>query len=256
MQAINDYADKNILGIDFNPDLAKVSKMNMVLNDDGHTGIFHFDALTSMESWPDKLKERIKESSIDIILMNPPFGKKCIIDDTSILRDYELGHKWKKDEDTGKYIKTNTVSETRTPDILFVERALNLLKPGGRAAIVLPDGIIGNDGFEFARQYILEKSHLLAVIDCPVETFLPSVDTKTSVLVIKKKHPNDKNNFDTFMGIGKFCGHDRRGKILYERDKNSEIIFKENKPLIKNDFFQITQEFKKYADSKNIFSKK
>lgn len=256
IQAINDYADKNILGIDFNPDLAKVSKMNMVLNDDGHTGIFHYDALTSLDSWPSKLKERVKYNSIDIILMNPPFGKKCIIDDTSILREYDLGHKWKKNKETGNYIKTNIVSETRTPDILFVERALNLLKPGGRAAIVLPDGIVGNDGFEFARQYILEKSHLLAVIDCPVETFLPSVDTKTSVLLIKKKHSNDKSNFDTFMGIGKFCGHDRRGKILFERDKKGEIFFKNKKPVIKNDFFKIAEEFNNYARSKNIFSKK
>ena len=129
------------------------------------------------------------------------------------------------------------------------------MKPGGRAAIVLPDGIVGNDGFEFARQYILEKSHLLAVIDCPVETFLPSVDTKTSVLLIKKKHPNDKSNFDTFMGIGKFCGHDRRGKILFERDKKGEILFKNKKPVIKNDFFKIAEEFNNYARSKNILAK-
>lgn len=256
VQAINDYADQNILGIDFNPDLAKVSKMNMVLNDDGHTGIFHFDALTSMESWPEKLKERVRENSIDIILMNPPFGKKCVIDETSILRDYELGHKWIKDKNSGKFSKTNTVAESRTPDILFVERALKLLKPGGRAAIVLPDGIIGNDGFEFARQFILEKSHLLGVIDCPVETFLPSVDTKTSVLIIKKKHSNDKNIFDTFMAIGKYCGHDRRGKVLFERDKNGEIILKNKIPLIKNDFLEIAEKFKQYAKSNNIFSKK
>jgi len=255
MQAVSDYADENILGIDFNPDLAKVSKMNMVLNDDGHTGIFHYDALTSIENWPEKLKERVDKDSIDIILMNPPFGKKCVIDDTSILRNYELGHKWKKEN--GKYTKTNTVSETRTPDILFVEQALNLLKPGGRAAIVLPDGIIGNDGFEFARQYILERSHLLAVIDCPVETFLPSVDTKTSVLIIKKKSKNSNKKYDTFMGIGKYCGHDRRGKTLFERDKNGEIILDNNNvPKIKNDFFKISKEFIKYAKTNNILSKK
>ena len=228
--------------------------MNMVLNDDGHTGIFHYDALTNMNAWPEKLKERVKENSIDIILMNPPFGKKCVIDDTSILRNYALGHKWKKEN--GKFVKTNTVSETRTPDILFVEKALNLLKPGGRAAIVLPDGIIGNDGFEFARQFILEKSHLIAVIDCPVETFLPSVDTKTSVLIIKKKYPNDKNKFDTFMGIAKYCGHDRRGKILYERGKDGEIVMKKNSPIIKNDFIKIALEFNNHAKSENIFSKK
>ena len=58
------------------------------------------------------------------------------------------------------------------------------------------------------------------------------------------------------MGIGKFCGHDRRGKMLFERDKKGEIVYKENKPMIKNDFFKITEEFRKYANSKDIFSKK
>lgn len=96
-----DYAERCILGIDFNPDLARVSKMNMVLNDDGHTGIFHHDSLLPFNQWEPHVIERINPNTIDIILTNPPFGDKCKIDDKRILRSFDLGHKWVQDTATG-----------------------------------------------------------------------------------------------------------------------------------------------------------
>ena len=80
-----EYADKYIRGIDFNPDLARVAKMNMVLNDDGHTGIFHYDSLMPLKDWPHKISAKIEKNKVDIIMTNPPFGKKCVIDDKKIL---------------------------------------------------------------------------------------------------------------------------------------------------------------------------
>lgn len=73
-----EYADNYIRGIDFNPDLSRVAKMNMVLNDDGHTGLFHFDSLTPFEQWPDKIKAKIYKGKIDIVMTNPPFGKNVL----------------------------------------------------------------------------------------------------------------------------------------------------------------------------------
>lgn len=250
---LREYANNYIRGIDFNPDLARVAKMNMVLNDDGHTGVFHFDSLTSFDKWNEKLLAKVSPNSIDIILTNPPFGKKCVIDDKKILRAFELGYKWEKEND--KWVKTDTIDSSRTPDILFIERCLQLLKPGGRMAIVLPDGILGNDGLEFVRQYILEKSYVVGIIDLPVETFLPSVDTKTSVLILKKKEkPNSSQTFDVFMAIAKMCGHDRRGKITYHRDDDGEIIFKNGAPLVRNDLLDISSEFIQYVKTNNIYN--
>ncbi len=248
-----EYADNFIRGIDFNPDLARVAKMNMVLNDDGHTGIFHFDSLTPFEQWPDKILEKISPNTIDLILTNPPFGKKCIIDEKKILRTFELGYKWKKIGD--EWIKTDIVESSRTPDILFIERCLQLLKPNGRMAIVLPDGILGNDGLEFVRQFILDNSFVIGVIDLPVETFLPTVDTKTSVLVLKKKNKGESSQtFDVFMAIAKTTGHDRRGKIIYKRDKNGDIIFNNGEPSVDDDLIEFAKEFKDYVQSKNIYN--
>lgn len=248
-----EYADKHIRGIDFNPDLARVSKMNMVLNDDGHSGIFHFDSLTPFDLWPEKIKKKIYPESMDIILTNPPFGKKCVIDDKHILQHYKLGHRWEKVNN--RWQQTQKVDESRTPDILFIERCLDLLKPGGRMGIILPDGILGNDGLEYVRQYIMDNADLVAVIDCPVESFLPTTDTKTSLVILKKK--KDRNNpqtFDVFMAIAKTCGHDRRGKEIYKRNKNGDILFDNNEPIIDNDFMEITRSLSEYVDSKNIYN--
>lgn len=248
-----EYANTNIRGIDFNPDLARVAKMNMVLNDDGHTGIFHADSLIPFERWDSKVTQKVFPNSLDIILTNPPFGKKCVIDDKKILMSFELGYKWKKEN--GMWIKTQTVEQSRTPDILFIERCIQLLKPGGRIAIVLPDGILGNDGLEFVRQFILDNTHIVGIIDLPVETFLPTVDTKTSLVFLKKKERKDiPQTFDVFMAIAKTCGHDRRGKTIFIRDKDGEIMYKGSDPEIDNDLIQIAKEFAEYVKSKNIYN--
>lgn len=248
-----EYADKYIRGIDFNPDLARVAKMNMVLNDDGHTGIFHYDSLTPLKDWPHKISAKIEKNKVDIIMTNPPFGKKCVIDDKKILEHYHLGHKWELGENGG-WIETLKVDESRTPDILFIERCLELLKPGGRMAIVLPDGILGNDGYEYVRQYILDNADIVAIIDCPVESFLPSTDTKTSLLILKKKKEMGlPQTFETFMAIAKTCGHDRRGKEIYKRSENGDPIMIEGIPLIDNDFEEITRRLVEYVKSRNIY---
>ena len=248
-----EYADKYVRGIDFNPDLSRVAKMNMVLNDDGHTGIFHFDSLTPFDQWPEKITTKIKKNSIDIIMTNPPFGKKCVIDDKKILQHYHLGHKWDLDSN-GNWLETRKVDESRTPDILFIERCLELLRPGGRMAIVLPDGILGNNGLEYVRQYIIDNADIVAIIDCPVESFLPSTDTKTSLLVLKKKKAKGlPQTFDTFMAIAKTCGHDRRGKELYKRDENGDCIMKDGNPVRDCDFEEITRRLVNHVKSRNIY---
>lgn len=248
-----EYADKYIRGIDFNPDLSRVAKMNMVLNDDGHSGIFHFDSLTPFEEWPEKIRSKIWKNSLDIILTNPPFGKKCVIDNKKILKTFKLGHRWEKIENS--WTITDKVDESRTPDILFIERCLDLLRPGGRMAIVLPDGILGNDGLEFVREFILQEADIVAIIDCPVESFLPTTDTKTSLLILKKKKRKSlPQTFDVYMAIGKTSGHDRRGKEIYKRDKKGEIMIEDGEALIDNDFIEITKKLTDHVNSRNIYN--
>jgi len=108
--------------------------------------------------------------------------------------------------------------ESRPPQILFIERCLQLLREDGKLAIVLPDGVLSNPKDRYITDFILKHTEILALIDLPLDTFLPYTPTKTHLLVLQKK----KNPIlgKIFMAIAHSCGHDKRGKIVYKIDKN------------------------------------
>jgi len=146
------------------------------------------------------------------------------------LGQYDLAYSWKIKED--KFVK-NKLKKDVPPQFLFIERCLDLVQDEGRLAIVLPDGIFGNEQTSYIRRWLLEKAQIIAIIDIPLETFLPNTGTKTSVIILKKtsKIPD---NYPIFMHVAEYCGHDRRGKKIEQDDiPNISILFhkwkKENK---------------------------
>ena len=247
-----EYAEKYLVGIDFNPDLSKVAKMNMVINEDGHGGIFCENSLLSLENWSKDALGRLtynegnesKTDKFDIVITNPPFGSKGKIDDKDILSLYELGHEWKKDKSTNKWIKTKTIKKNQVPDILFIERCIQFLKDGGRLGIVLPEGVLGNNTEGYVREYILQKTNIIAVIDLPKETFQPETSTKTCVLILQKKKEDLPISDKIFMSIPNFVGHDRRGRPIYKK-KSNEIV-------LNNDLIDVVQDFKKYLEEEDV----
>lgn len=134
-------AIKNIRGIDKDSFLGKVAKAYMALMDDGRGGIFCENSLIAPSQWSSKAQEDIREGSFDVVLTNPPFGKKLKIDESEILSLYDLGRKWKKDEN-GIYERTNLLMDAQPPQILFIERCLNLLSEGGRMCFISPETIL------------------------------------------------------------------------------------------------------------------
>ncbi|GAH53037.1 unnamed protein product, partial [marine sediment metagenome] len=109
----------------------------MAIVGDGRGGIFCADSLVNPEEWIPLQREKIKLGSFNVLLTNPPFGSKIPITSKSILEEYELGFKWKLDKKTRKWERTDKILDKQVPQILFIERCLQLLKPGGRMAIVL-----------------------------------------------------------------------------------------------------------------------
>ncbi len=162
-----EVASKNFYGIDKEFDLAKVSKAYMAIVGDGRGGIFCSDSLVNPNEWPPIQQEKIKLGSFDVVLTNPPFGSKIPITSKSLLQQYELGFKWKLNKKTGKWERTNEVLDKQVPQILFIERCLQLLKPGGRMAIVLPDGILSNPTDRYILEYIFKNAKILAIVSCP-----------------------------------------------------------------------------------------
>ena len=156
-------------------------------------------------------------------LTNPPFGSKIPVRGEEKLSQYNLGRKWKRDKESQDW-QIGNLKDKEAPQILFIERCLQLLRPGGRMALVLPDGTIGNRQLEYLRDFILGEARLVAVIDVPIETFMPNTSTKTSILVLEKTKSTEAD-YPIFMAVCETCGHDRRGKAT-SGDDISEISSK------------------------------
>ena len=238
---VREYAEKMVFGFDFDPDLKKAARMNMVMAGDGHSNIFNINSLDYPDgSKPDvpliaeSVNRSIKNSldkdfnfgvsasnaqgKFDMIFTNPPFGAKVEVDPEIAIK-YELN--------------------SNAPEILFIEACYKFLKPGGRMAIVLPDGILGNPNTESVRKWILEHFKLLASVDLPVETFLPQVGVQASLLFLQKKTetesyvPIDEEDYEVFMAIVEQVGKDRRGVPVFKKDEDgAEILFANEKKWV------------------------
>jgi len=213
-----EVATNNFRGIDKDYFLSKVAKAYMNLVGDGTTGIFCEDSLENPTNWKQETQFKIKPDSFDVILTNPPFGSKIPVAGEEKLKQFELAHQWKKNKTDNNWEKSK-LKDKEAPQILFIERCLQLLKVGGRMAIVLPEGTFGNTDLGYIRKFIIENCRLVAVIDLPIETFMPNTGTKTSILVAQKVDKKElKNDYPVFMSIAETCGHDRRGNETKDDD--------------------------------------
>jgi len=231
-----EVASNNFRGIDKDYFLSKVAKAYMNLIGDGTTGIFCADSLENPSSWSNDLQNKIKFGEFDILITNPPFGSKIPVEGKKKLEQYEFGYKWKVDKKTNKWLKTNKLKEREEPQVLFIERCLSLLKDGGKMAMVLPSGILGNERETYLREYILKKGNLFAIVELPFETFSPNVTINTSVLFIQKGK-NTTQNDDLFISINKYCGHDKKGRYIPEDDIAKVSHFYNNRNTNENNFF-------------------
>jgi len=188
------YVQDKVFAIDFDEKAVRVGRTLNLIAGDGQTNVLHLNTL-DYERWDEKTKDedwgdiygegwkklrklRVNKDSnrdfgFDVLMANPPFAGD--IKETRILAKYELGKK-----DNGKY--QTTVGR----DILFIERNLNFLKPGGRMAVVLPQGRFNNSSDKQIREYIAEHARILAVVGLHGNVFKPHTGTKTSVLLVQK----------------------------------------------------------------------
>jgi len=210
------YASKYLWGIDFETRAAKTSRALMLIAGDGHTNIFGPDVSSlDPKTWyetasgqalmhglrQDKLVgKKIPESEtltdddhawdyfdelkFDVILTNPPFAGE--MKDRKMLVHYDLA------KPALKRARDKSPKEER--DVLFIERVLKMLKPGGRAAIVLPQGKFNNSSLAFIREWILKNARLLAVVGLHPNTFKPHTGTKTSVMLFQKYTAQELQN--------------------------------------------------------------
>lgn len=211
------FAMNNLYGIEINDQIARICKMNMIIHDDGHTNVISTDSLRNIDEIT-KIHKEFRKNHFDILLTNPPFGATVKSTEKDYLDKYMLS-KGKKNQKT---------------EILFIERCLDLLKAGtGRMAIVLPDGILTNSSLQYVRNFLMEKSQILAIVSLPQIAFTHfGAGVKSSLVFVRKKKDNEKTgNYPIFMAIAKHIGYDATGRP----DTNDLTnIYKEYKKFKKN----------------------
>jgi type I restriction enzyme M protein len=258
------YSGANLCGIDIVPDLVRVTKMRLMLYGDGHEGVFTansllpFDQLISLAERSNVPRQLMpNQESFDVLITNPPFGIKGKIADKKILETFDLGHKWIKRG--GKWFETSQLAEGVAPEVLFIERCLQLLRDGGRMAIVLPDGIFENLSQGYIREFVKTKARIVAVIKLPPETFVPhGTGINASLLFLQKLHTENLErqvsaDYEVFFGDVQKIGYEgtKNGKAIYKRNEKGEIIRDaEGKPIIDEDVTEIVRAYDVYKAGK------
>lgn len=233
-----------VFGIDFDEKTVRVARTLNLIAGDGETNVLHLNTL-DFDRWNDKTekdprwintygkgfdrleklrseKGENKTFNFDLLMANPPFAGD--IKESRILHQYELG------------FKSNGKAQSKVGrDILFIERNLDFLKPGGRMAIVLPQGRFNNTSDKHIREFIAQHGRILAVVGLHSNTFKPHTGTKTSVLFVQKWHDElcpKVDDYPIFFAVSEKGGKDNSGDYIYVKNGNGQYKLDKNGHLI------------------------
>ena len=261
-----------VFGIDFDEKAVRIARTLNLIAGDGETNVLHLNTL-DYERWPEKTardtkwintygkgfarlerRRASKDNSrfkFDILMANPPFAGD--IKESRILRQYQLGRKEK-----GKW--QSKVGR----DILFIERNLDFLKPGGRMAIVLPQGRFNNTSDKYIRKFIAKRARILAVVGLHGNTFKPHTGTKTSVLFVQKWDDElcpEVDDYPIFFAVSEKGGKDTSGDYVYLKDDTGQDkLDKNGRLIVEHDLHNhdselpmgIAEAFAQFAKSENL----
>lgn len=237
-----------IFGIDFDEKAVRVARTLNLIAGDEESNVLHLNSLDYMR-WTDKEKDRKwletygkgysrleklavdkkekKRFLFDVLMANPPFAGD--IKESRIIHQYELGFKpdGKAQSKVGR-------------DILFIERNLDFLKPGGRMAIVLPQGRFNNTSDKYIREFIAKEARILAVVGLHPHTFKPHTGTKTSILFLQKWNDDPEagplcpkvDDYPIFFAVSKKGGKDNSGNYVFVKNGNGQYKLDKNGHLI------------------------
>lgn len=253
-----EYASQRVYAIDFDPRSIKIAKALNLIAGDGRTNVFRSNSLDP-RSWSDEIRvglrnrlmrfpqdaerdrwnqEHFRYFDFDLLLTNPPFAGD--IKETRILHQYDLAKK-----PNGKW--QNKIGR----DALFIERNLDFLRPGGRMAIVLPQGRMNNTTDKVIRDYIADKARILAVVGLHGNTFKPHTGTKTSVLFLQKWNDDPDagplcphvDDYPVFFATSQVGGKDNSGNYVYlTDDRGVRLTDMHAHPIVDHDLFNLRAE--------------
>ncbi|MFW9951031.1 MAG: N-6 DNA methylase, partial [Candidatus Thorarchaeota archaeon] len=245
----------NLYGIDKDSYLAKICKLYIDIISQGKSNIFCEDSLDP-NHYSKQTSDFIKNEHFDYVFTNPPFGAKIPIDNKEILEKFELAHKWDYKED--QWIKQDKLLKKQPPQILFIERCVQLLNDGGKLGIVLPEGLFGNPSNRYIWEYLQSKGRILGIISLDQNAFQPYTCNKTSILFFQKVKNIPKDYLIDFAIVDN-VGHDKDGKTQYKLNKDGSVKYDlDNEPIINDDLLDLhlkvneSTEFS-YLEDQNVF---
>ncbi len=208
-----EMATQTIFGIDKESDLVKIAKAYMAISGDGRSNIVHENTLHPIGQFESRARQHFGDGerfrAFDIVITNPPFGTKAKVrKDDSV--HFALGKQWSKTKSDGTWRSRPKVVE-RDPYVLFVERCLDMVRPGGVLGIVLPETVFHAPTLGYLRRHLLDGNSLRAVIDLPHNTFRPHCNAKTCMIILQK---GVQQQDVVVMVHAQEMGHDHNGRPL------------------------------------------
>jgi type I restriction enzyme M protein len=239
------FTDHNLFGADFDPFLVRAASMALLMMAGTAGNVYQMDSLAFPKGHLqglERAKEHLPEMSVDVLMTNPPFGSDISVTDPMVLESYRgvdgVARQWRRPKG-GELVAGEGMLTAVAPEVLFIQKAIGWLRPGGRLGIVLPNGLLSNPGpaDEGVRRWIMSHCWVLASIELPVETFIveANVNIFTTLLFLKRKTEAEMNSerlrgsmdYPVFMAVAEKVGFDRRGNRIYRRGPDGEEIWVE-----------------------------
>jgi type I restriction enzyme M protein len=276
-QRCKDYVNKKVFAIDFDEKSVRVARCLNLIAGDGQSNVLHLNALdwrrwdetVKQDDWQDtygpgwsrmrrlrSTKDDYRCFNFDVLMANPPFAGD--IKQSDMLAPYELAHK-----------ANGKLESAVGRDLLFIERNLDFLRPGGRMAVVLPQGRFNNASDQRVREFIAERCRILAVIGLHPNTFKPHTGTKTSLLFVQKWNDDPElgplcprvEDYNIFFATQRKASKDTSGDKIYERDANARFLRDAHGHyVVQHDFFNhdgltregIAEAFMEFANKEKL----
>lgn len=238
-------AIKTIKGLDKDAFLVKVAKAYMAIMGDGKGSIYCEDSLDKPAAW-ESASWDIHLGSFDLVLANPPFGKEIKVRGEEKLEQYELARSWKRDAE-GRWAvdPKKKVKAEMNPQVLFVERCLQLAKEGAKVGIILPETYFHSPTNGYVREFLLRRNNVVALIDLPHNTFRPFNNAKCIAVIVEKNRPQSD---EILCIMAEEMGHNHQGKPIYREVDN------ENPSQIWDDITLATQAIRDGKSSEFVFN--
>ena len=236
----DDDAFGRIYGIDSDPSAYDLAVINMILNRDGQANLRLEDSIENHARWVEEM---------DVVLCNPPFGSKTVEKRAQVLEAYDLGHQWEIGDTPGSWIMTDAVMKSQQLGILFIERCWKMLRPGGRLAIILPEGYLSTPMHGYVRQWIVEHFIIRSLVELPRRLFVKSdADLRSNILVAERKVPGETStNYPIHASmvrrVGYKLGGDFRPLPLQDKATGIPVRDSANRIVLDSDFRRVLSEF-------------